>query len=195
MPDATPDDTLMADYTHGDERAAGLLFGRIGPRLRSFFLRAFGSPALADDLTQQTLLKVHQAHDKFRGDSPVAPWIFAIAGRVRLDELRRRMRLPRFVEDVDEALELVSSTPDDAGADASGVEALDRVALAARVHAALERLPESQRVVVKLHRFEGWTFAQIGRELGASEGAVRIRAFRAYDRLRVLLADLREESR
>jgi RNA polymerase sigma-70 factor (ECF subfamily) len=48
---------------------------------------------------------------------------------------------------------------------------------------------------VHLHRFEELTFAEIGRALGISEGAAKLRAFRGYARLRALLADLAEEER
>jgi DNA-directed RNA polymerase specialized sigma24 family protein len=47
--------------------------------------------------------------------------------------------------------------------------------------------------VVYLHRFEELGFAEIGRVLGVSEGAAKLRAFRAYGQLRALLADLVEE--
>jgi RNA polymerase sigma factor (sigma-70 family) len=52
------------------------------------------------------------------------------------------------------------------------------------VRAAIQRLPESQRVVVHLHRYEELTFEQIAEALGTTPGAVRVRASRAYERLR-----------
>jgi RNA polymerase sigma-70 factor (ECF subfamily) len=61
---------------------------------------------------------------------------------------------------------------------------------AERVRAALGRIPEAQRVVIHLHRFEGLSFAEIGKVLHISEGAAKLRAFRAYAQLRTLLADL-----
>ena len=72
----------------------------------------------------------------------------------------------------------------------SGEDAVDASDRAARVRAALAELPESQRVVVVLHRYEGLTFGEIARALGTTEGAVKLRAFRAYERLRVRLAPL-----
>ena len=59
-----------------------------------------------------------------------------------------------------------------------------------RVHAAIEALTEPQRVVVHLHKFEGLAFAEVGRILGISEGAAKLRAFRAYEELRRRLANL-----
>lgn len=55
------------------------------------------------------------------------------------------------------------------------------------------RLPEAQRVVVHLHRFEGLRFADVGAALGISEEAAKVRAFRAYAALRTQLADLAED--
>ena len=52
------------------------------------------------------------------------------------------------------------------------------------MRAAIKRLPESQRVVVHLHRYEELTFEQIAQVLGTTPGAVRVRASRAYERLR-----------
>ena len=53
----------------------------------------------------------------------------------------------------------------------------------------LGQLPESQRTVVLLHWYEGWTFREIGLMLGASTGAVKVRASRAYAKLRELLGE------
>ena len=62
----------------------------------------------------------------------------------------------------------------------------------ASVRAAIEQLPESQRVVLHLHRYEGMTFEQIATVLAATPGGVRARAWRAYDRLRAILRPLME---
>src|SRR5438552_15588972 len=89
----------MAAYAAGDARAFEQLFVRLAPRVHGFFLRSFRETAAADDLLQVTFMKVHKARDQYRRDLKVAPWVFTIAARVRLDELRRRRRLP---EDADE---------------------------------------------------------------------------------------------
>ena len=63
--------------------------------------------------------------------------------------------------------------------------------LARLVEGALAQLPSSQREAVVLHRFEGFSFREIADLLGVSETAVKVRAHRGYERLRVLLAHLR----
>jgi RNA polymerase sigma-70 factor, ECF subfamily len=183
------DEMLMAAYaTGGDRRAFEALFARLAPRLHRFFRRSFASESVADDLLQQTFLKLHRARATYRPDMKVAPWAFTIAARVRLDEYRRRKRL---AEDGDEeALARADEQEAVARAGDRAVEDADRAEL---VRQAVEALPESQRVVVHLNRFEGFTFAEIARVLGTTEGAVKLRAFRAYGFLRARLAPVVRE--
>jgi RNA polymerase sigma factor (sigma-70 family) len=174
------DEELMSAYVAGDARAFEKLFARFAPRVHAFFLRSFRSEAVADDLLQVTFMKVHRGREQYRPQLKLAPWLFAVAARVRLDELRRRLRLP-----------------EDAGEDA--IARADELAprepaqdpdLKDAVRAALEALPESQRTVIHLHRYEGMTFAEIARVLGTTPGAVKLRAFRGYETLRGQLEGL-----
>jgi RNA polymerase sigma factor (sigma-70 family) len=174
----------MAAYAAGDERAFDALFKSLAPRLLGFFMRAIADRALADDLLQTTFVRLHAARHTYRDGAPVRPWVFTIAARVRIDELRRRRRTPRAASELD--LERLQAEPTADAAD----DGLDQGALGQRVRAAIDALPESQRMVVHLHRFEELSFAQIGSVLGVSEGAARIRAFRAYAALRERLSPL-----
>jgi len=178
---------LMAAYVAGDRAAFSALFDALAPRLLAFFQRAIADRALAEDLLQLTFERVHAARHRYRLGAPVKPWLFTIAARVRIDELRRRYRQPRSVDD--EQLEKLAD--DEAPLDAPAQ--LDQHARDLRVRQAIDRLPASQRTVVHLHRFEGMTFGEIGAVLGVQEGAVRLRAFRAYDTLRTLLLPLLQE--
>jgi RNA polymerase sigma-70 factor, ECF subfamily len=174
----------MAAYVAGDRHAFEVLFGRLAPRLHAFFRRSFQAESTADDLLQTTFLKLHRARDTYKADMPLAPWAFAIASRVRLDEFRRRKRL---AEDGDEeALARADEARAAEVADASGLDG----GAADLVRRAVDALPESQRVVIHLNRFEDMTYAEIARVLGTTEGAVKLRAFRAYGALREKLAAL-----
>jgi RNA polymerase sigma-70 factor (ECF subfamily) len=172
----------MAAYVSGDRRAFEQLFARLAPRLHRFFRRSFGAEATADDLLQQTFLKLHRARATYDPAMRVAPWAFAIASRVRLDEFRRRKRL---AEDGDE--EALARADEARAVDPPAGSALD-ADTADAVRRAVDALPESQRVVIHLNRFEDMTFAEIARVLGTTEGAVKLRAFRAYATLREALA-------
>jgi len=175
----------MAAYVAGDRRAFTELFNRLAPRVHGFFLRSF-SPAVADDLLQTTFLKVHRARGEFREGARLRPWLFAIAARVRLDELRRHYRLPESASE-EELARVEDTRPDPAAALEEASDVRDRV------RRAVEQLPESQRAIVHLHRFEGLTFPEIAQALSTTEGAVKLRAFRAYEKLRAQLGDLAPE--
>lgn len=175
----------MARYLEGDRQAFEQLFARLAPRIYGLFMRSFGQPTVAEELVQTTFLNMHRSRATYRAGLPLRPWLFTIAARVRRDELRRRYRLK---EDCDEEA-LVRAEEAMAMADGGGDGERQRER-AARVREAIDRLPESQRVVLQLHRFEGLTFAQIAEILGTTALAVRARAFRAYETLRVELADL-----
>lgn len=180
------DEELMRAYVAGDRRAFQALFARLGPRLHAFFARYFGHGAVADDLLQTTFLKLHGARESYDPSARLAPWVYTIAAHVRLDELRRRYRVPHRAGDEQTIEATVASDAPDAPA---RIEASER---AARVRRAVEDLPEGQRVVIHMHRFEGLTFGEIAQVLDMKEGAVRVRAFRAYERLRAALGDLLE---
>jgi RNA polymerase sigma-70 factor (ECF subfamily) len=172
----------MTAYVSGDRRAFEQLFARLAPRLHRFFRRSFSAEATADDLLQQTFLKLHKARATYKADMRVAPWAFAIAARVRLDEFRRRKRL---AEDGDE--EALARADEARATEVGPVDTIDSDTAEA-VRRAVDALPESQRVVIHLNRFEEMTFAEIARVLGTTEGAVKLRAFRAYATLRERLA-------
>ena len=182
MSETETDESLMDRYVGGDARALEILFARYAARLHAFFVRSVGETA-GEDLLQTTFLKVHRARHAYVSGMPVRPWLFTIAARARADELRRRYR-----SRADTHADM------DALVDPSGLGLEDRM-LAEQVRRAIESLPEGQRWAVWLHRFEGLSFAEIGVILSelegkpVKEGAARIRAFRAYETLRTLLAD------
>jgi RNA polymerase sigma-70 factor (ECF subfamily) len=183
------EESLMMAYAAGDQRAFTRLFGSLAPRLHRFFFRSFRDRNVCDELLQTTFLRLHRARRDYRPGLALRPWIFTIAARIRQDELRRRYRLR---EDAgEEALALAEEARAAARAGDTDPELLagDTVA---KVRAAVEHLPESQRVVLELHRYQSLTFGEIAGILGTSEVAVRGRAFRAYAQLRKWLAPLWE---
>jgi len=139
-----------------------------------------GVSADADDLLQATFLRLHRGRRSFRPEMGLRGWLFTIAARVRRDEARRRFRRASGVD---------PSQPEELAAPEAGDPLVARERACA-VRAALARLPDSQREVIYLHRFEEMSFAEIGAVLGTSEGAVKLRAFRGYEKLREELAPL-----
>jgi RNA polymerase sigma-70 factor (ECF subfamily) len=184
------EEALMRAYVAGSRLAFARLFSRVAPSVHAFFVRSLRSRTLAEDLVQTTFLKVHRSRHQWHPDHRVRPWIFAIAARVRQDELRRTRGLATAADEEElEAADAAARADDVPQAELSLFER----SRAERVRAALDRLPEGQRVVIHLHRYEDLSFAEIAEALGTTEGAVKLRAFRGYERLRASLADLLEE--
>lgn len=180
------EEALMEAYVGGDAGAFERMFRSLAPSIHAFLARSVGRGAVAEDLLQTTFLKVHAARGTWRKGERLRPWAFTIAARVRVDWLRRQGRTERE-RDERELEEEGAASPELQGDPGDPAVAEER---AERVRTALELLTEPQRVVVHLHRFEGLSFAEVGRVLGISEGAAKLRAFRAYAQLRALLADL-----
>jgi RNA polymerase sigma-70 factor, ECF subfamily len=175
----------MQAYVEGDPEAFRRLFASLAPSLHGFFMRSVRNASVAEDLMQTTFLKLHGARRGWRRGERLRPWVFAMAAHVRVDWLRSQGRAD--AEPLDEEALAAPHPAADASARLVDRERSDRV------HAALDALTEPQRIVVHLHRFEGLSFAEIGGILGISEGAAKLRAFRAYEDLRRRLGDLAAE--
>ena len=82
----------MARYQAGDFVAATALIECFGPQLHRFFLSQCSSRADADDLLQETWLRIHRVRHTYRPGEPVIPWFYAIARCVRIDHYRKASR-------------------------------------------------------------------------------------------------------
>jgi RNA polymerase sigma-70 factor (ECF subfamily) len=161
----------MGSYLEGDMQAFRALFARHTPSIYGFLLHRTGDRALAEDLTQQTWLRVHAARHTFQRGARLRPWLYTIAANLRRDEYRGRPR-EEMTRDGTLPEPPVQRDPAEAG------EQRDLL------HRALAALPELYRDVIVLHRFHDMGFAQIAQVLGATEGAVKLRAHRGYLLLR-----------
>src|ERR1043166_7890630 len=101
---------LMVRYQAGDASAVAELIQRLSPPLHRFFLAQFVSRRYADDLLQETWLRIHQVRHTYRPGEPVLPWIYALARHIRVDHYRRTRRVEDREQQVD-ALPEVASSP------------------------------------------------------------------------------------
>jgi len=168
----------MVAYAAGDSAAFRELFDRFAPRLGRVIGRGIGRPEVVRELVQETFLQVHRARADYDPARPLRPWMTTIAMNLRRDYLRRMQRRPEGALADEAALERESHE----GGQTAAVEAT-------RVRAVIAQLPENQRAVLELHWFEGLSFPEVAQVLGAKPSAVKVRAHRAYKRLRELLAD------
>ncbi len=173
-------DEVMERYARGDDAAFTPLFRLGAPRVRGFLLRMCLDRGQADDLTQETFLRVHMARGRFEQGAAALPWILAIARNAFLDSTRHA-RVRRKAVDAKVAGQ--SGEPE-ATSSSRGDEMLAAREMAAIVEKTLETMSVTLREAFVLIRFEGLSVAEAAQVLGASEAAVKVRAFRAYELLR-----------
>jgi RNA polymerase sigma-70 factor (ECF subfamily) len=175
--DAT-DATLVARCKEGDEAAFRILMTRHLGAVRTTARRIMAAPGEADDVTQETFLKLWRgAADLTVPHNGLGPWLRRVAANLAIDFLRKSKRL----DVTDEVPE--QEVPAD---QLEGLEASDR---AGRVEQALARLSERQRVAIGLFHFEELSQRDVAATMEISEDALESLLARARRRLRQLLAD------
>ncbi|MCI0371196.1 MAG: sigma-70 family RNA polymerase sigma factor [candidate division NC10 bacterium] len=178
------DEELMRAVQAGDEAAFALLYRRYERRLLAFLVPYVGDTAFAEDLLQETFLRVFRQRASYEPRAPLRTWLYAIARNLALDQFRRRRSHRESASPLGEETQ-VGRDPErlpDPAPDALGVLTGREAATALR--AALLDLPEEDRAVILLSRLEGLRYREIAEILGSTEGAVKVRAHRALLALR-----------
>ncbi len=167
---------LMARYQHGDSEAAATLVHQLSPQLYRFFLVKVVSRRHAEDLLQETWMRIHQVRHTYRRGQPVSPWLYAIARNIRVDHYRKAYRTESREERLEPAHDVAETSPEGA-AGLPDFEAL------------LATLPESQREVIAMLKVSGMSLEEVARATACSVGSVKQKVHRAYDRLRKAIAE------
>ena len=180
----------MARIQGGDAAAFALLVRRYEGPLFAFLRRFLGNATDAEDVFQETFLKVHTNRGRFRLDAPFKPWLYRIATNAAKDRLRARKRRRML-----SIFSAHPSTPDVPLADTlpapgPGPDAIAEASeTAARLEAAVAKLPEKHRAVFLMARYEEMPYAAIAEALGIPEGTVKSRMNKA---VATLLKELEE---
>ena len=168
----TTDSELMRQVRAGRTAALATLFERHHARLYRYCLRMTGQRAAAEDLVQETFMKMLKYKGTFRDDSAFVPWMFGIGRNECLAHLRRTAgdRASGDAHDLADTVAPVEST-----------HAHDEQELVRR---ALLELPADRREVLVLSRYEYRSYEEIAEVLDCSVGAVKVRVHRAIKQLR-----------
>lgn len=177
------DAELVRRCLAGDQAACARLVSRCARMAGTVIWRAVRNRELVEDLCQETFLRAFRALDNFDGRARLSTWICSIAHRVAMDELRRQRRRPRI-----SAADLRGEPPlEDA---AAAEQAADPLALAisdedvARVHAALDSLPERYRLPLAYAALRELGYDDVAMMLGIPIGTVKTLVFRGKALLR-----------
>jgi len=166
----------------GDSGAYDYLVSKYTKRVVSIAWNIVRNAADAEDLAQEAFVKAFESMGRFRANEPFGPWIYRIVTNLSLDVVKHRTRFRH--EELDAAEPAVRR-------DAADLHATSNE-IAQRVDAALESLPEMQRIVARLSLVENFDHAEIAKMMKLSEGTVRSHLSLARAKLRQQLADLYE---
>ena len=168
----------------GDASAYDYLVSKYMKRVVSIAWGIVRNAHDAEDLAQEAFVKAYQTIGRFKTGQPFGPWIYRIVTNLALDVVKHRKRFRHEeLQDVEPA-----SRRDDADLPARAGE------LSSRIDAAIESLPEMQRVVARLYLVEEFGHAEIAVMTGLSEGTVRSHLSLARGKLKERLSDLYGDS-
>lgn len=148
----------------------------LSPALKHYLQRYVGNPALAEDLLQETLIRIGKGLAGFEQRSSLKTWAFAIASRVAADHFRSPENSLDIVE-IDEA----EALPD---ADPHIEERLVVAEMSSCVREVVDSLPPDYRTALVLHDLEGMSAEQVATVCECSLATAKIRIHRARARLK-----------
>ncbi|MBX3176209.1 MAG: sigma-70 family RNA polymerase sigma factor [Candidatus Hydrogenedentes bacterium] len=186
--ETTNDIVLMMRVRTGDASAFEVLFNRYQRPLLSFFYGLSHNPSHARDLSQETFLRVWKIRRRYQASGTFPAYLFAIARMIWLEYCRQQQKTWRLgARQGEEALNTLA-----AGCDACPETRASRLELRDQIHAALDELPEEQRIVFVLRSIEGLSLEDIANILDCPVNTVRSRKILAVKKLRYLLASWME---
>ncbi len=179
----------MLSFKQGDQRAFQMLFDKYKRQIINYCFRYCGHREVAEELAQETFLRVYKAAARYKPKARFSTWLFKIAANVCLNEIRKpvyRARLESMDQPPDEpqaasrepAAEAEQSMPD------ALLEAHQSQALIRR---AMGRLPAEQRTALLLRATQGFSYTEIGQQINRSENHVKTLIYRGRQRLKQIL--------
>jgi RNA polymerase sigma-70 factor (ECF subfamily) len=181
------DEDLFSQIRGGDRDALSQLFRRYAPGVRSVGCRVLRDGSEADDLIQDVFLYIYRKNELFdKSKGSARSWIFQVAYTQAFIRRRQLNSIGFYASGIADT-PLESRSPTNSGADYDlTVEALFGRNGWKQV---LNSLTHEQRETLRLHFFEGYTFAEIAEKLGQSYTNVRHHHYRGLEKLRKHLSD------
>lgn len=185
------DSEVVQSFLDGESRAFGELVGRYDSRLLNFVYRTVGDRERAQDLVQETFVRVYRHLHRFDQSKKFSTWVYTIAGNLAKNELRNRSRNP---------LVLFQTIKKNWDADHRPLEWEDETTkpddlfrkrhLREMVEKAVQELPEHHRIVFVLRELEGKTYEEIAEITDTNLGTVKSRLNRARNNFARVIAPM-----
>ncbi|MBO0333318.1 sigma-70 family RNA polymerase sigma factor [Sneathiella sp. CAU 1612] len=181
---ALPDDLdrdLTAVGLDQDATAFRRLFANLAPRLKFFLIKGGMIESAAEDVMQETMMKVWRKAEMYDSSKASAStWIYSIARNVKIDRLRKEHRPEPDPEDPC----FVAEDPE------TGEQAVSRKQDRERIQKAMALLPPEQMTIIKMSFFEERSHGEIAEMLEIPLGTVKSRIRLAFGKIRAELEDL-----
>lgn len=181
-----PDPDVLARAKRGDREAFGDLVDVYARLIYNVAYRMVGRADEAADLSQEIFLRCYRNLHLHDGERPFGPWLYRLGHNLGINWVTRRRPAPLPLDRRTEDGGTLHEPADDAPDAAERAQADER---AARVRAAVLRLPAEQRAIITLHYFQGLSYDELVETLELPLGTVKNRLFRA----RAALKDLFEQ--
>jgi len=189
------DDTLLVrEAQRGNRAAFEELVRHYDQAVLRLAIHLTGSEHEAQDVYQEAFLKAYKSVATFRFECSFYTWIYRIVTNLCLDHLRkkqvRKEDAPVATDSTGEQYDVLEQVPD-ARAGANPERDLMRRELGTRISAALEKLTPRERMVFELKHYHGLKLRTVGEVLNTTEETAKNTLFRATQKLRGALADMR----
>ena len=191
---AEADEDLMVRYQRGEVRAFEVLLGRHRKSVYNFILRYVGDKETAEDLLQETFMRVIKGAEAYKRQAKFTTWLYTIARNLCVDQTRRRKHRRHASLDAPMASEADSGTLLDviAGNEMPSDRKSVNKELYARMQNAIAALGDEQREVFLMREFLDMPFKQIADVVGVPENTVKSRMRYALEKLRLDLDEYKD---
>lgn len=188
------DEALVGKYRQvRDMNAFRVLVRRYQNRIFNAAYHLLGNKEEAEEVVQDTFVKVHQGIDKFREDASFGAWVFRISHNLCVDSLRNKKKkkgitaIPFMSRNEDFDGDFEESVLDISDVSLEPAQKLDLKEESEVIEQSLKCLPEAQRAVLVLHDIEGFAYQEIAEIIGTSIGTVRSRLHYGRIKLKEML--------
>lgn len=183
------DEQLIAEFQQGRQEAFTMLVERYKDQIVNFCYRYLGDYDEADDVAQETFLRLYHKKDQYKPIAKFSTWLYTIATNLAKTHLRRRKRFAFFSfksEDDDKRNDIPDNRyPADAEADRSMKDEM--------IQKALHSISPKYREVVVLCDIQELSYEEISAITGVNIGTVKSRLNRGRAQLKELLKELHDE--
>jgi RNA polymerase sigma-70 factor (ECF subfamily) len=191
------DETLMLRYQQGDRSAFAQLVRRHQTPLYNFALRQVRVAQVAEDVVQESFVRVVQNAADFKHEARFTTWVYTITRNLCIDHLRKRAlrKHPSLDESRGEEGEGPTLGEQTADPRASVERAATGSELQERIARAVDTLPDEQREVFLMREVSNLPFKEIAEITGVPENTVKSRMRYALERLQEALAEYEDYAR